>query len=346
MHAARNTAKIAAGLLLGAAGAALAVRGVDFGEVAAALAGADLYWIGAAAALMMFSHYLRALRWRFFLAPIAAAKTGGLFSALMIGYATNTFVPAHLGEFLRAAVAAKKFAIPAGASMATIVIERIVDVIALIAVMGLVALIHPFPPWVVTSGVLMLAGAAAMLALIFGLKRFRPHAHRLIRRLAAPLPGSWARRVEAAAAGFLDGVTPLASAKQYAAVLLLSAAIWLCYAGVYYACLLAFDLVAGYGLAWSVGLVVLVFTTVSVVIPSTPGYVGTFHYLCQMSLVMFGVPAAAALSFAVVAHVIGVLPVTAVGLVFANLEGIALFRGATKPLANPSPAAEDRRPGP
>jgi hypothetical protein len=346
MRATRSTAKIAAGFLLGAAAALLAVRGVDFGEVAAALAGADPYWIGAAAALMMFSHYLRARRWRFFLAPIAAAKTGGLFSALMIGYAANTFVPAHLGELLRAAVAAKKLAIPASAAMATIVVERIIDVIALIAVMGLVVLIHPFPPWVVTSGVLMLSGAAALLAIICGLKRFRPHAHRLVRRLTAPLPGGLARRVEAAAAGFLDGATPLASAGQYAAVLVLSAAIWLCYAGVYYACLLAFDLVAGYGLAWSVGLVVLVFTTVSVVIPSTPGYVGTFHYLCQMSLVMFGVPAAAALSFAVVAHAVGVLPVTAAGLVCANLEGIALFRGASTPPADPPPALDERRPGP
>ena len=74
------------------------------------------------------------------------------------------------------------------------------------------------------------------------------------------------------------------------------------------------------------GLVVLVLTTISVVIPSTPGYVGTYHYLCQVALLMFGVPAAEALSFAIVAHALSVLPVTLLGLVLANYEGVAIYR--------------------
>ena len=76
----------------------------------------------------------------------------------------------------------------------------------------------------------------------------------------------------------------------------------------------AFDLVAAYHLVWYAGLVVLVFTTISVVIPSTPGYVGTFHYLCQIALVMFGVSSSEALSFAVITHIVGVLPVAVAGL--------------------------------
>ena len=107
---------------------------------------------------------------------------------------------------------------------------------------------------------------------------------------------------------------------------MLSAAIWLCYAGVYYACLQAFHLTAAYHLAWYVGLVVLVLTTISVVIPSTPGYVGTYHYLCQVALLMFGVPAGEALSFAIVAHALSVLPVTLLGLGLANYEGVAIYR--------------------
>lgn len=337
MAATRKLLKPAVGLLLGALGVGLAVRGVDLAQVGAALLRADLAWIAAAAAVMMASHYLRALRWRLFLAPIAAAQTGPLFSALMIGYAANTFVPAHLGELLRAAVAARRLAIPAGAAMATIVVERLVDVLSLIAVMALVVMIHPFPAWVVHGGRLMLAFALAGLGLLFGLKRFTPQILRLVRRLARPLPSAAAERIEAAAAGFLDGVVPLGDAGRYAAVALLSLAIWVGYAGVYYACLIGFDLAAGYRIPWSAGLVVLVFTTVSVVIPSTPGYVGTFHYLCQTALVMFGVPAAEALSYAVAAHLVGVLPVTVAGVVYANIEGVRLLRRPAAPAMKAPP---------
>ena len=73
---------------------------------------------------------------------------------------------------------------------------------------------------------------------------------------------------------------------------------------------------------------VLVFTTLSVVIPSTPGYVGTYHYLCQLSLVMFGVSASEALSFAVIAHLVNVVPVSLAGLICANVEGVAIYRSA------------------
>jgi len=64
------------------------------------------------------------------------------------------------------------------------------------------------------------------------------------------------------------------------------------------------------------------------VIPSTPGYVGTFHYLCQIALVMFGVSSSEALSFAVIAHLVGVAPVALVGLICAQHEGVAIYRTA------------------
>jgi hypothetical protein len=95
---------------------------------------------------------------------------------------------------------------------------------------------------------------------------------------------------------------------------------------VYYTCLEAFHFVDAYHLAWYAGLVVLVLTTISVVIPSTPGYVGTYHYLCQVALAMFAVPASEALSFAVVAHFISVVPVLVLGLVCANYEGVSIYR--------------------
>jgi uncharacterized protein (TIRG00374 family) len=276
----------------------------------------------------MGAHGLRALRWRFLLAPVKMLNTWSLFSALLIGYAANTFVPAHLGEFLRAFVVGKKHSISASAAFATIVVERILDVISLIVVMALVIIVHPFPEWVETSGYLMLTGALLLCAVLIGCKRFEDQTAALVRALAKPLPERIGQRFECLTLNFLNGLVPLKSAAHYAATVVLSIAIWLCYAAVYYICLAAFDLVTAYHLAWYVGLVVLVFTTISVVIPSTPGYVGTFHYLCQISLLMFGVSASEALSYAFIVHFVGVLPVAVAGLICANYEGVAIYRTA------------------
>lgn len=326
MRSGSQWVKLLLGLAIGGVFFYLAVRGVNADQALAALAQTNYWLVALSAAVMMGAHGLRALRWRFLLAPVQLLKTRSLFSALLIGYAANTFVPAHLGEFLRALVIGKKHQISAGAAFASIVVERIVDVVSLIAVMALVLIVHPFPEWVTTSGILMLVAALGLCAVLIACKRFEVQTTALIRALAKPLPDRIGLRLQALALNFLRGIVPLKSSSHYAATLILSIAIWFCYAAVYYIGLAAFNLVTLHHLAWYVGLVVLVFTTISVVIPSTPGYVGTFHYLCQVALVMFGVPASEALSFAVIAHLVGVLPVSVAGLICAHHEGVAIYR--------------------
>jgi hypothetical protein len=332
MTANRHLLKLLIGFALGAGFFYLAVRGINIQQMLAAFAQADYGLVVLAVAVMMAAHLLRAMRWRFLLAPVKMLSTRSLFSALLIGYAANSFVPAHLGEFLRALVVGKKHRISASAALGSIVVERIVDVVSLIAVMALVLIVHPFPDWVTTSGAILLAGALLLGTLLIACKRYEGHAIALVRALIKPFPGGIRRRLEALAVNFLGGIVPLQSPAHYAAASVLSVAIWLCYAAVYYICLAAFKLVAAYHLAWYVGLVVLVFTTISVVIPSTPGYVGTFHYLCQVALVLFGVSASEALSYAVIAHLVGVVPVSVAGLVCAHYEGVAIYRSADRDL--------------
>jgi glycosyltransferase 2 family protein len=322
--------KLTVGIAIGAVFFYLAVRRIDIDQMRAALAAADYTWVTAAGLLMLFSHYLRALRWRYFLAPIRTVGTPTLYSALMIGYAANTFIPAHLGEFLRAFVLGKKESIPTGAAFASIVVERIVDVISLIVVMAFVVIVHPFPQWVVSSGWIMLGGSLALLVVLVVCKRHEAGTRALVERLARPLPARLVVRLGWLTSTFLAGIVPLKSPIHYAITGGLSVAIWAGYAAVYYACLEAFHFVGTYALPWHVGLVVLVLTTISVVIPSTPGYVGTFHYLCQVALVMFGVPPSEALSYAVVAHLLGVAPALVIGLLCANYEGVSIYRTAAE----------------
>ena len=69
-----------------------------------------------------------------------------------------------------------------------VVVERIVDVMSLIALMSVVIFVHPFPDWVVQSGAVMLAGAAGLLAALVAFKRGETKTARLLERLLRPLP--------------------------------------------------------------------------------------------------------------------------------------------------------------
>jgi hypothetical protein len=318
--------KLWIGLLISALFLYLAFRKVDFGQMWDALKKANYWYLPPTILILFFSHYLRALRWRYLLNPIKRLDTNSLFVSLMIGYGANAVTPAHLGEFLRAYVLSRKREISMGSTLATIVIERIIDVFTLLLLMCLVIFIHPFPDWVVKSGYIMFAATLVLFLLLIFFKRSDSKAETFLRILFKPLPERYEHRIEGMIERFLIGIVPLKRWHDYVTVTILSAAIWACYGLCFYFGLAAFNFISTYHLAWYVSLVLLVITTISVVVPSSPGYVGTWHFLCQISLAMFGVPASPALSFAVAIHAVNFLPVLALAILFASYEGIRIYK--------------------
>jgi uncharacterized membrane protein YbhN (UPF0104 family) len=99
-----HKAKLSIGILVSALCIYLAFRKVNFAEMFQAFQTANYWYLMPAAGIIFFSHLLRAFRWRYLLDPIRRLDISALFSSLIIGYAANTFLPAHLGEFLRAYV--------------------------------------------------------------------------------------------------------------------------------------------------------------------------------------------------------------------------------------------------
>ena len=229
-------------------------------------------------------------------------------------------------SIMRAYVLSKKREISMSSTFATIVIERIMDVFTLLLLMCLVIFIHPFPDWVMKSGYIMFAASLVLFLLLIFFKRSDSRARAILRILFKPLPERYEHRIEGMIERFLSGIVPLKRWHDYFTVTILSATIWACYGLAFYFGLEAFAFIRTYHLAWYVSLVLLVITTISVVVPSSPGYVGTWHFLCQVSLAMFGVPASPALSFAVVLHAVNVVPVLVLAILLASYEGIRIFK--------------------
>jgi uncharacterized protein (TIRG00374 family) len=316
--------KAIAGIALSLVFIYLAFRRVDLGQMGQALAAADYWYLLPVLAVTALGLVLRSWRWQYLLRPLRRVGVGVLFTSLSIGYMANTFLPAHLGEIVRAWHAGKKTGIAASSLFATIVVERLIDVVSLLLLTGLALMLFPFPGWVRQSGMAMLALVGALSVLLWLMKRHQQRAMELSGRLLRFLPAATAARGRELLDQFLNGVVPLQRHAHYLAVGFLSLSIWACYALTFQLLFYAFAFVERYRLPWTAALVAMVVTTISVVVPSSPGYVGTFHFLCQLSLGLFKVPRAPALSYAFVLHAVSIFPVFFLGLFFLARDGISL----------------------
>jgi hypothetical protein len=65
--------------------------------------------------------------------------------------------------------------------------------------------------------------------------------------------------------------------------------------------------------AWPAAWLALAAATLATLLPSSPGYVGTFDYFASLGLTAYGAGRSAAAAFAVLAHLIIWLPVTFAG---------------------------------
>lgn len=316
--------KLVIGLLLSILFLYLAFRKVDFKQMASSFASADYWYILPTIIIIFLSHWLRALRWRYLLMPIRQIKTLPLFNSLIIGYLFNTFLPAHLGEIVRAYVLARKEPVSASAAFGTIVIERIIDVLTMLLLLAVAMIVYPFPQWVKNGGYLTCGFVIGLFILLLIMKKYSEPSLRLLQRATGFLSVTLADKINNMARSFLQGIVPLAKSSHYIIVMVLSILVWVCYGCTFQLVLHAFDFIATYGLPWSTALVLLVITTFSILVPSSPGYVGAYHYLCQISLGLFSVPASPALTFAFVMHGISFLPVLVLGLVLLWREGLSI----------------------
>jgi len=315
--------KLAAGFLVSGIFLYFAFRQINFNEMGKTFRETKYILFVPSLLIIFLSHWLRSWRWQYLVSPLKKVSVVNLFSALMIGYLGNSILPAHLGEFFRAYVIGRKEKIPVSSTLATIVIERIVDLFSLLAIMMFAIIIYPFPDWVKKSGYILLCLSLGLFFFLILLKVYTTKTINFLRIVLSVFSEKLSNRIIALAETFIDGVRGLKKKRDYLLIFILSLLVWFCYWFTIHINFYTFHL---NHLTVTSSLVVLIITTMSVVIPSSPGYVGTYHLLCQLSLELFGISRAVGLSYAIGLHAISFIPLMIVGLIFAWIEGINLVQ--------------------
>ncbi|MFH1570236.1 MAG: lysylphosphatidylglycerol synthase transmembrane domain-containing protein, partial [Gemmatimonadota bacterium] len=201
--------------------------------------------------------------------------------------------------------------------LATVVVERIIDVVWLVFIVGLaVALLRgrleEAYPWIGPGALLALGASLGLLACLFLTYLYRDRALALVRRVVAPLSDRLAARLVELLETFVGGLGALHDRPAYLGIFLSSALLNLGYGLIIYEAILAYDLDATQGLGATASVVVLAVSSIGVVVP-TPGGTGSYHLLFSQSLMLFGVPGATALACATVVHGMANLTYLAIG---------------------------------
>jgi uncharacterized protein (TIRG00374 family) len=205
------------------------------------------------------------------------------------------------------------------ATMATVVLERVFDLLTLMLLLFVVIIKISLPSEIFRAGIIMLTIALVVLTVLIILGTRRDFSDRILGRVLGLLPGRVGKPAAHLADSFLEGLQMLPDVKKTLWVVLLSLANWLLVGVSTYVLFYAFDLHLSIFNAFAV----LSIVALGVMIPAAPGFIGTYHYACVLGLTTFGVAKSEALSYAVVLHFLQMAPPVLIGLVFLPFQKLS-----------------------
>ncbi|NJN42297.1 MAG: flippase-like domain-containing protein [Flammeovirgaceae bacterium] len=255
---------------------------------------ADKFYLILMAVIMMFSHFLRAVRWQMLLKPTGNQITlTGSFLSVLIGYLVNLAIPRG-GEVSRCYNLYKLDKAPIEISFGTVVTERIIDIILLLILVFTTFIIEwdklsvfiatlplgesdfIIPNWLLVAIiVLLLVGAT-----IYILRKNK--------------------KVQVIIAGFKVGLISVFNLEKKGVFIIYSVVVWLLYFVMTYVVMMAFPETADLGV--SAVTTIFAIGAIAMAIP-LPGGAGSYHTLVPAGLVLFyNLPSVDAIAFVFVFH--------------------------------------------
>ncbi len=327
-HGLRLILGTAVGLLL----LALAFRGVDWHQVGSAVARANYPLLALALGTVLVTTLAKAARWRLlFPQEYGRPRLSKLFPVLLIGQTVNAILPARLGEIARAYLIGEIEGVDKALALSTMIVEKALDALMLLLLIAVIFAFVPLPAWLGRTGILVSGLLVALLLLVIlgayhskdtayalyrflswipGIQRFDPESlsqdkglERRLGTIAAGLSALYRRDVALPLAGWSVFVWAMAALTNYLTFLAL---------GIKAPFLAALFLLAALHLG--------------VAVPSSPGRVGVFHYICVLSLSLFSVDRSLALSYGLVLHLIVFAPMMSLGAWFLWKENYELSK--------------------
>ncbi len=305
----------------------LLFRKIDFAKLGAALGEMNFRYLWPAILFTFVSYFFRAVRWRFLLLPMKRTRMSNLFPATIIGYMANNLLPARLGEFVRAYVLGEKEKLEPSAVFATLVLDRLFDGFTVLLILLITFFTVHLPSGMegvqhglVVGGYVTLALYGCVIAFLVLLKRQTARTLKAVGTLLKPFPVRVSEKVIPLLGSFIEGLRLSARPVDLILLVLSSLVIWTFAVWPVDLLLRSFGIM----LPITASMFIMVFLVFAVMVPASPGYVGTYHAACVYGLMAFSIQKEKALSVALVIHGVNFFPVILAGFYYLWRDKLSL----------------------
>jgi uncharacterized protein (TIRG00374 family) len=286
---------------------------MDFNQVLTQVHSVKLNWIFLAIIVLACDYAVRVFRWQFMFRSTEFNPPLWLCGRFfLIGNALNNILPMRAGDLYRIVRFSEKSNIPSGTVLATVAVERVFDISALLVLLYLGIsgetgrlIFGNFPPEIQQTVKLFTAacfvGALALLFIPLQIKKLLKIFNGYI---------SIPKKILTFLYDTLDAIQGLLSPRKALCLITFSLVAWFLESLAYGSVQASLSL----ELPINAMLISNAFATISTLFPSSPGYVGTFHYFAALSLAPFEVNSSIAATFALIMHALLWICVSSFGL--------------------------------
>ena len=297
---------------------------------------------------VVITYVIRAWRWQYLLNPIGPTRFRSAFRTTVIGFAALGVLPARAGDVLRPYLLARREGLSVTATLATIFLERVLDLVAVLVLLALyvwwIADPATIPPALLgpieISSATAAAVALALMAIMWVLATHPERIGGFVLTAGRVLPHGLAARLSDLARTFSGGFAAARDPRGLAAAMAWSFPLWLAIAAEVWLVTVAFDI----AMPFAGTFLVQALLVIGVAVP-TPGAVGTYHEAYRIGVTtFFGAAEDAAVAAAIVTHAISYIPVVVTGMVFMIQDGLSFGRLQQLADSGPVPRAGDMAP--
>lgn len=333
----RGKLKTILSLAVGALFVYLFARNLNLGDVWQRVRAANWEQLGLALALLIGTYFVRTLRWRTLLEPMARPPLKALFRATMIGFSALFLMGRAAEMIIRPAVLSIKERVHPSASYATVMIERVFDMVMVVLFFAVNLVFFEYSErehdadamrlfgWIKVAGALLLVAACAG---VYGLSVFRRRREAALMSLEKKLnrlPTKISRGLMSLLRHISEALAVLHDRRSLTITLSYTILLWLMVATAHLLVVRAFG-VHYDRVPFTAAVFVMGLSMLGSVVPTPGGATGPFHIATAASLAFLGLDQDLAKSIAIILHPLIFAPATLFGMFYIAREGLSLER--------------------
>jgi uncharacterized protein (TIRG00374 family) len=303
----------------------LTLRQIDFKRSLTLIKSVNYWFLFPALIVYVSTYILRSVRYYFILLPLKKTKVLENFPYTVIGFFSNNIVPLRLGEFIRAKITGQYLKVSSSAMLATIIIERLFDILMFILFFFLIFLFRPFPDVIERSFYVLFAIGILCCLALYIIIIYEDNVIKLLSKISIP------DKIKSVVFNFFNkfasGLVILKKPMVLLKVLALSIMVWLMEAITL--------VIIAYACGIKLSIIDAIFTVIIIgvgsIVPTMPGYFGAYELVGVLSLSSLGVDKDLAFTCIAISHLVMLIGVFSLGfacIIKTNLSVADLFNFA------------------